>query len=213
MSSAAKKATSSVVSRQQEISYPLDYSFKGANLFSDFLRERPRKRDEKYLIENDIESEKGSTIIIEKTNTTAFRVNNNLLSEWDGFMDTLEALIVNPTVNLAWLDLSFNDLKTIDSAILQLPNLMMLYLHGNNIMDLEEVDKLSDLSKLITLSLHGNPMEAAKGYYQYVLSKIPQLKTLDFTGVSRADKDTATVWSTMVAPKGKSKKRKKPKDN
>lgn len=31
-------------------------------------------------------------------------------------MDTLEALIVNPTLNLAWLDLSFNDLKSIDSV-------------------------------------------------------------------------------------------------
>lgn len=55
-------------------------------------------------------------MLIEKTNTTAFRVNNNLLSDWEGFMDTLEALIVNPTLNLAWLDLSFNDLKSIDSV-------------------------------------------------------------------------------------------------
>eukprot|EP00731_Ephydatia_muelleri_P030996 Em0022g510a len=175
------------------------------------MSEKPRKRDEKCLVEDDISSEKGSTFLIEKTYTTAFRVNNNLLSDWAGFMDTLEALIVNPAHNLAWLDLSFNDLKSIDSAILQLPNLTMLYLHGNNIMDLEEVDKLSALPKLITLSLHGNPLEATKGYYQYVLSKVPQLKTLDFTGVSRADKDTATVWSTMIAPKPK--KKKKPKDN
>ena len=89
---------------------------------------------------------------------------------------------------------------------------MMLYLHGNNIMELEEADKLSGLPKLITLSLHGNPMEATKGYYQYVLSKVPQLKTLDFTGVSMADMDTATTWSTMIAPKTKSRKKKKQKD-
>ena len=206
-----KKVALSVVNHQQDISYPLDYSFKGVNEFSDFMNEKPRKRDEKCLVENDISSEKGSTVLIEKTNTTAFRVNNNLLSDWGGFMDTLEALIVNPTLNLAWLDLSFNDLKSIDSALLQLPNLTMLYLHGNNIMDLEEVDKLTNLPKLITLSLHGNPLEATKGYYQYVLSKIPQLKTLDFTGVSRADKDTATVWSTMIAPN--TKKKRKPKDS
>ena len=68
------------------------------------------------LVEDDISSEKGSTFLIEKTYTTAFRVNNNLLSDWAGFMDTLEALIVNPAHNLAWLDLSFNDLKSIDSV-------------------------------------------------------------------------------------------------
>ena len=69
-----------------------------------------------YLVEDEVPTEKGSTMLVEKTNTTAFRVNNNLLAEWEGFMDTLDALVVNPATNLAWLDLSFNDLKSIDSV-------------------------------------------------------------------------------------------------
>lgn len=39
-----------------------------------------------------------------------------MIVNWDGLLDTMERLLVNPTANLRWLDLSFNDLQTIDSV-------------------------------------------------------------------------------------------------
>ncbi len=56
------------------------------------------------------------TIDIAKTNTTALKVNNNMLMDWEGLVDTTQRLLVSPTSQLRWLNLSFNDLKTIDSV-------------------------------------------------------------------------------------------------
>ena len=81
-------------------------------------------------------------------------------------------------------------------ALLKLPNLMMLYLHGNNIFKLSEVDKLADLPKLKTLSLHGNPIETSTGYRNHVICRLPQLQTFDFSGVTKGERQTALVWNT-----------------
>lgn len=42
--------------------------------------------------------------------------------------------------------------------------LQSLQLHGNDIGDLGEVDKLGVLPQLRRLTLHGNPMEEVRGY-------------------------------------------------
>ena len=39
-----------------------------------------------------------------------------MLSNWEGFWDTVEGLFINPSNTLQWLDLSFNDIKTIDQV-------------------------------------------------------------------------------------------------
>ena len=77
----------------------------------------------------------------------------------------------------------------------------MLYLHGNNIKKANEVDKLASLHRLKSLTLHGNPIETVPGYRQYVVSQVPQLQTLDFSGVTRGDRKTSEVWAKMVVPK------------
>lgn len=87
----------------------------------------------------------------------------------------------------------------------------MLYFHANNVSKLSEVDKLGSLAKLRTLALHGNPIENSEGYKQYIISRIPQLKTLDFATIIRSDRVTADVWKNMVTPK-KSKSPKKATD-
>lgn len=43
-------------------------------------------------------------------------------------------------------------------------NLSVLYLHGNSIHRLGEVNKLAVLPRLRSLTLHGNPIEEEKGY-------------------------------------------------
>ena len=86
----------------------------------------------------------------------------------------------------------------------------MIYLHGNNIKRLKEVDKLSALSRLKSLSLHGNPIETITGYRQYIVTHIPQLQTVDFSGVTKADRKVSDVWVKMMIGK-ESKEKQKPK--
>uniref|UniRef100_A0A287D2K6 Leucine-rich repeat-containing protein 51 n=1 Tax=Ictidomys tridecemlineatus TaxID=43179 RepID=A0A287D2K6_ICTTR len=104
--------------------------------------------------------------------------------------------------NLAWIDLSFNDLTSIDPILTTFFNLSVLYLHGNSIQSLGEVNKLAVLPRLRSLTLHGNPIEEEKGYRQYVLCTLPRITTFDFSGVTKADRTTAEVWKRMnIKPK------------
>ena len=48
--------------------------------------------------------------------STALKVNNNMLSNWIDFRSTIERIFVDPGQTLSWLDLSFNDLRTIDEV-------------------------------------------------------------------------------------------------
>lgn len=90
---------------------------------------------------------------------------------------------------------------------MQYPNVTVLYLHANSITKLSEVDKLAKLEKLKSLTLHGNPIESAKGYREYVLSILPQLKTFDFSGVTKSDRARATSWKQIYGNKPHSKKK------
>lgn len=71
--------------------------------------------------------------------------------------------------------------------------LKSLYLHANKIGDLKEVDKLKSLKHLTTLTLHGNPIENLPIFRHYILSKLPQLKHLNFSGISKSDRQTALI--------------------
>ena len=84
---------------------------------------------------------------------------------------------------------------------------MMIYLHGNNIYTISNVDKLSSLRKLKSLTLHGNPVEVSPGYRCYVLSTIPQLQTFDFSGVTKEERATAATWLRMNAKRPKAKRK------
>ena len=57
---------------------------------------------------------------------SGLRLNNNMLSDWEGFSDTVSRLFVDHRTHLRWLDLSFNDMTTIDAVIMML----MFYLYG-----------------------------------------------------------------------------------
>lgn len=70
-------------------------------------------------------------------------------------------------------------------------------------MAMSQADKLSQLSKLRSLTLHGNPIEINSGYRFYMISKMPQLQTFDFSGITKADRASCETWKTMIAPKPK----------
>lgn len=57
--------------------------------------------------------------------STALRLNNNGLTMWEGFSETLRRLFVDHTAHLCWLDLAFNDIRTIDAVYNIIYNIIM----------------------------------------------------------------------------------------
>ncbi|KAM6386360.1 leucine-rich repeat-containing protein 51 isoform 2-T2 [Alca torda] len=184
---------------RSELAPPLDFSFCSISSIEELLRVQPRAGP------------------LPPQPTHALRLNNNSLEALGGLPPTLEQLLVTPA-QLHWLDLSFNCLTDIDpvcrETVPQFPwgagagvsqadgrggpqvlttfrTLRSLQLHGNNIGSLAEVDKLGVLPQLRRLTLHGNPMEEQRGYRSYVLSLLPHLTSLDFSGVTKQDRDDA----------------------
>ncbi|KAF6104367.1 hypothetical protein HJG60_011318 [Phyllostomus discolor] len=131
---------------------PLDYSFRSIHVLQDLISEEPRTglRPLRH-------SKSGKSL------TQSLWLNNNVLNELKDFNQVISQLLENPG-NLAWIDLSFNDLSSIDPVLTTFFNLSVLYLHGNSIQRLGEVNKLAILPRLRSLTLHGNPIEEEKGY-------------------------------------------------
>ncbi|XP_061485183.1 leucine-rich repeat-containing protein 51 isoform X2 [Rhineura floridana] len=175
---------------------PLDYSFRGISFMQDMLTEEPRPGLKP------IKRSEGGRLL-----TQAIWLNNNTLGELTDFTDIMAKLLEYPD-DIYWIDLSFNDLANIDPVLTTYYNLHNLNLHGNAIQQLSEVDKLAVLPHLRSLTLHGNPIEEEKGYRSYVLSTLPNLKSFDFSGVTKLDRTTAAVWRRMnIKPKVVRKRR------
>lgn len=184
----------SVIQTQNTTAAPLDFSFRNLSTISDCLEEDPRKGTK----------EKEGT----KGVVTALRLNNNSISELADLSTAITSVLVNPQA-ISWLDFSFNDISVLNDTLLEFPNLTTLYLHGNHIMSLAEIDRLAGVSKLRTLTLHGNPLEAVDGYRQYVLGTLPTLKQLDFSSVTKQDRQDAENWKKLCSKKMKMNKKKK----
>uniref|UniRef100_A0A8D0HSS9 Leucine-rich repeat-containing protein 51 n=1 Tax=Sphenodon punctatus TaxID=8508 RepID=A0A8D0HSS9_SPHPU len=131
---------------------PLDFSFRGINFIQDLATEEPRPGPKPIK-----RSAQGRLL------TQSVHLNNNTLNELTDFSEIMQQLLEHPE-DLAWLDLSFNDLPNIDPVLTRYGNLRTLNLHGNSIQQLADVDKLAALPHLRSLTLHGNPIEEEKGY-------------------------------------------------
>ncbi|KAJ3324281.1 Leucine-rich repeat-containing protein 51 [Boothiomyces sp. JEL0866] len=118
--------------------------------------------------------------------SNSIRFCNNHLQSISELPRILTLLKITPET-ICWIDFSFNNLTKVEDAILTCANMKVLYLHANDITAINEVDKLGKLRNLRNLTLHGNPLEATKGYRFLVLSKIPQLKHLDFCAITKGD--------------------------
>lgn len=61
---------------------------------------------------------------------------------------------------IMWLDLQHNHIVTLPKAEFDcFPHLKSLYLHRNYIIDLRELENLKDLHNLMSLTIHGNPVD------------------------------------------------------
>lgn len=89
--------------------------------------------------------------------------------------------------------------------LLEYPKVKILYLHGNSIVNLAEIDKLAGLPNLTTLTLHGNPIEEIEDYKKYVLAVLPGLRSLDFYRITKQDRATSQTWKEMFGPRFKRK--------
>ncbi|XP_068596700.1 U2 small nuclear ribonucleoprotein A' isoform X3 [Brachionichthys hirsutus] len=72
-----------------------------------------------------------------------------------------------------------------------LPNLRELVLTSNNIQDLGDLDPLATVKTLNLLSLLRNPVTNKKHYRLYVISKMPQIRVLDFQKVKLKERQEA----------------------
>ncbi|KAG8264595.1 leucine-rich repeat-containing protein 51-like [Homalodisca vitripennis] len=152
---------------------PLDFSFKELSTENDILSRKPRRNRVGRL------PEVGAN---DKYVTASVWLGNNNIQTTRGAAAILTHIINSPS-QLAWLDLSFNQIYDIDEPILQLKNLKILYLHGNSIQNVSSVSVLKDLSALRTLTLHGNPIDSIPQYRTHVINMLPQLSNLDFSPV------------------------------
>lgn len=156
---------------------PLDFSFKNLTSIDGLQNEKPRRGVKGYK-----KSKAGRYLC------TSLRLNNNHLTNIDGIANLINQLLEYPE-RLTWLDLSFNKLADIPQELTSMPNLKIIYLHGNHLADLPSILKaLKTLMELYSVTLHGNPVEGRKGYRNKVLASLPHLKSLDFNNVTAADR-------------------------
>lgn len=126
--------------------------------------------------------------------TTAVKLNNNLLESSHGLPEALSLAMANPLVALQWLDLSFNQLVTVEDSLLRFQNLKALYLHGNCFKSLPAIERLKKLPKLLILTLNGNPIESSKVYRPYIIGALPNLRALDHSTVTEDETQSAVSW-------------------
>ncbi|XP_061575208.1 leucine rich repeat containing 51 [Cololabis saira] len=163
-------------------SAPVDLSFRNINKLIDAWTEEPskglrplkRNAERKYI-------------------SCSLRLSNNNISDLNDLQATVIHFLAEPS-HLAWLDLSFNKITHIDQILCELRGLRVLYLHGNKIFALSEVNRLGRLPHLHSITLHGNPIESNKKYRNRVISALPSLKSMDFSAVTQQERVMAKIW-------------------
>lgn len=80
-----------------------------------------------------------------------------------------------------------------------LPKIETLVLTNNRIVNLSDLDPLSDLTSLRTLSVLDNVVSKKPNYRLYVINKLPDLRILDFRKIKRKEReDSARIFGAPV---------------
>jgi hypothetical protein len=121
----------------------------------------------------------------------------NKLPRLDGLAEAVAARGV-ALEDVEWIDASYNCLRRVDEALAKFPNLRVLNLHGNELDRVADVFALRPLTHLVRLSLHGNEkLQVRRFYRMQVIDALPQLKALDFIGITPQDRDQAAVCASI----------------
>lgn len=175
--------------------------FEG-NLNDEFQDSRSKKTQEIQKLKNTQKKElkKDETKKIKityKKYVNAFNVSNNKLNTLSGLYSVLMELLpelsfkskLNKVELLQWIDISRNKLTEIQADICQLPYLKILYVHGNNIQEIEKVTVLSQCKSLTSLTLYGNPIDHIRGYRHFIIEMCPLLEKFDSALISEKELD------------------------
>lgn len=109
--------------------------------------------------------------------------SDNDIRKLDGFplLKRLKNLLVNNNRVCRFAD----DLEQ------NLPSLESLILSNNLVQELGDIDPLSSIKSLRSLSLFRNPITLKKHYRMYVIYKLPQLRLLDFQKIKLKEREAA----------------------
>ena len=83
-----------------------------------------------------------------------------------------------------------------------LQSITVLVLTNNKIQDLTEINNIATLKKLEHLSLLDNPVMLKQNYRNYVIYKMPTLKSLDFQKILQTERENVTKYFKTAAGKG-----------
>uniref|UniRef100_A0A3P9JGL1 Leucine-rich repeat-containing protein 51 n=1 Tax=Oryzias latipes TaxID=8090 RepID=A0A3P9JGL1_ORYLA len=162
---------------------PVDLSFNEISSLTDALSKVPR-RGRRPLKPNS----QGKYL------SHSLRLSNNSIADVSNLQCVLSHFLVQPT-SIGWLDLSFNKITSINVVLSELQELRVLYLHGNKISNLADVDILGQLMNLHTITLHGNPVAYMEDYRNRVIFTLPHLKRMDFSAVTPQDH----IWANDLS--------------
>uniref|UniRef100_A0A7S2CJX2 Leucine-rich repeat-containing protein 51 n=1 Tax=Florenciella parvula TaxID=236787 RepID=A0A7S2CJX2_9STRA len=122
------------------------------------------------------------------------RLCNNSIESIDTLPEVANAILKQP-LSLRWIDLSFNEMTGLGEALSSFTEINVLYLHANKISSFKELKCLSGLTKLRSITLHGNPIAEKKSYRLYLIINLPALNQIDFSPITRQDRETAKTWA------------------
>ncbi|XP_024140929.1 leucine-rich repeat-containing protein 51 [Oryzias melastigma] len=168
---------------------PVDLSFNEISSVTDALSKVPRRG--RRPLKTDSQG---------KYLSRSLRLDNNHITEVSNLQCVLSHFLVQPS-SIGWLDLSFNKITSISAVLSELHELHVLYLHGNQIANLADVNKLGRLMNLHTITLHGNPIEYMEDYRNRVVFTLPHLKRMDFSAVTPQDHFLANVFGRRLKRK------------
>lgn len=122
------------------------------------------------------------------------KLNDCELRGLDGLVELVSRYCAPEEVVI--LDVRCNRLESLAGAE-QLRSLKMLYAHGNELQGFPDCKAvLEALPNLQILTLHGNPLSLLVDYRTLVLKAAPGLRSLDFDGVTRAER----YWAAQARP-------------
>jgi hypothetical protein len=170
----------------------LDYSFMNFKSVEEAIEAPPLPSSTAKKVEHSAFADEDAGVKF-KWNAQALRLCNNELPQLTGIVKVCRTLLLDVTA-LSWLDLSCNFLTEVPDVLCKFTNLNVIYYHANQLQSLAHVKVIQPLQHLRSVTFHGNPIAEKKQYRHYALASLPTIKSLDFSGVTKKDRENAVLW-------------------